>query len=142
MRAGDLELVGPCGPQPWYIEVAADQDPVEVVSRLTRVNLAEPRMVHSTSWRTARGGVVLSFVVVMPDGFNPGYPGVPVARAELARSGATEAPGAIHAAQVIEHALRHMAWLADDDPVAGETLSPEWKSLLEGYRPEPFRHLG
>ena len=141
LRAGALEMVGPCGPQPWYMEVAAEQDPVEVVTRLTRSNLAPPAMVHSTSWRTARGGVVLSFVAVMPDEFDPAQPGVPVARAELARSAATEAPGAIQAAQVIEHALRHLAWLAEDDPVAGETLSEGWKTLLAGYRPEPFRHL-
>ena len=141
LHAGALEMVGPCGPQPWYIEVATEQDPVEVVSRLTQTNLAPPDMVHSTSWRTARGGVVLSFVAVMPDEFDPAQPGVPVARAELARSAATEAPGTIQAAQVIEHALRHLAWLAEDDPVAAGTLSDGWKTLLAGYRPEPFRHL-
>ncbi len=117
LRDGGLELVGPCGPQPWYIEVGADQDPVVEVNRLVRQNLGAPELVHSTSWRTARGGVVLSFVIVMPDGFDPAQPGVPVARAELARSEATQAPDAIQATQVIEHGLRHLAWLEGDDPV-------------------------
>ena len=25
------ELAGPCGPEPWYLEVGADEDPVEVI---------------------------------------------------------------------------------------------------------------
>ena len=29
------ELAGPCGPEPWYIEVGDDEDPVEVVGRLS-----------------------------------------------------------------------------------------------------------
>lgn len=142
LRDGALELVGPCGPQPWYVEVGAEQDPVQVVTALTKSNLGEPDLVHSTSWRTARGGVVLSFVVVMPDGFEPALPGVPVGRAELARSGATDAPAAIQATQVIEHALRHMAWLAHDDPVVSRTRSAAWQALLSDYHPEPFQHLG
>jgi hypothetical protein len=58
MKAGRPELAGPCGPDPWYIEVAAEDDPVEVVSRLSSNLMGEPILVHSTSWRRARGGVV------------------------------------------------------------------------------------
>jgi hypothetical protein len=142
LRGTAMEMVGPCGPQPWYMEVGLEQDPVEVVGRLTRANLGPPDLVHSTSWRTARGGVVLSFVVVMPDDFSSAQPGIPIGRAELARSDATAAPAGIDAGQVIEHGLRHLAWLAADDLVVGEILSPDWRRLLSGYRPEPFRHLG
>ena len=49
MRAGLPELAGPCGPDPWYIEVAAEDDPVEVVSRLSRNLMGEPVLVHSLS---------------------------------------------------------------------------------------------
>ena len=138
---GRVELVGPCGPDPWYVEVAEDEDPVEVVDRMCRTNLGDPLLVHSTSWRRARGGVVLTFVVVMPDGFEPSYAGVPVTRTELARSDATAAPPRIDASQVIEHGLRHMQWLAGDDAVVGRTLSEDWRSVLSGYQPEPFRNL-
>ena len=41
-----------------------------------------------------------------------------------------------------QHGLRHLAWLAKDDATVGSALSEEWKRLLEGYAPEPFRHLG
>jgi hypothetical protein len=141
MRAGHPELAGPCGPDPWYIEVSAEEDPVEVVSRLSRNLMGEPLLVHSTSWRRARGAVVLSFVVVNSDGQAPQLAGVPVSRADLARSGATSAATKIAAAQVLEHGLRHLAWLAREDQVVMAALSDEWKLALLDYVPEPFRNI-
>lgn len=135
------ELAGPCGPDPWYIEIAAEDDPVEVVSRLSRNLMGEPVLVHSTSWRRARGAVVLSFVVVNSDLQAPQLVGLPIDRAELARSGTTDAAKTIAAAQVLEHGLRHLAWLAREDPVVMASLSDEWKRALEDYVPEPFRNL-
>ena len=134
-------MAGPCGPEPWYIEVGADDDPVEVVSRLARNLLGPPLLVHSTSWRRARGSVILSFVVVIADDQALELEGVPIGRAQLARNAATEAAKTIAAAQVIEHGLRHMSWLAQDDPVVRDTLSEGWKQVLAGYVPEPFQHL-
>jgi len=43
---------------------------------------------------------------------------------------------------VLEHALRHLAWLAEDDDVVRHELSGEWRAALAGYVPEPFRSLG
>lgn len=136
------ELAGPCGPDPWYIEVGADQDPVEVVGRLSRNLMGKPLLVHSTSWRRARGSVILSFVVVNRDDQAPELTGIPIGRAELARSGATHAPISIAYQQVMEHGLRHLAWLVEDDATVRSVLSEEWKRVLGGYAPEPFRHLG
>jgi hypothetical protein len=141
MRAGHPELAGPCGPDPWYIEVSADEDPVEVVSRLSRNLMGEPVLVHSTSWRRARGAVVLSFVVVNSGGQAPQLAGVPISRADLARSGTTSAATKIAAAQVLEHGLRHLAWLAREDQVVMAVLSDEWKLALASYVPEPFRNI-
>jgi hypothetical protein len=141
MKAGRPELAGPCGPDPWYIEVAADDDPVDVVSRLSRNLMGEPILVHSTSWRRARGAVVLSFVVVNSDGQAPQLVGVPITRSDLARSETTKAAGTIAAVQVLEHGLRHLAWLATEDPIVSEALSAEWKRALADYVPEPFRNL-
>ncbi len=70
-------LTGPCGPEPWYVEVAQGADPTAVAARLTRANVGEPLLVHSTSWRTARGGVVVTFVVVIEDGKVPPSPPCP-----------------------------------------------------------------
>ena len=141
MRAGHPELAGPCGPDPWYIEVSADEDPVEVVSRLSRNLMGEPVLVHSTSWRRARGAVVLSFVVVNSDGQAPQLAGVPISRADLARSSTRSAAPKIAAAQVLEHGLRHLAWLAREDQVVMAALSDEWKLALASYVPEPFRNI-
>src|SRR5450759_615382 len=140
MKAGRPELAGPCGPDPWYIEVAAEDDPVEVVSRLSRNLMGEPILVHSTSWRRARGAVVLSFVVVNSDGQAPQLAGVPISRIELARSGATSAAKTIASAQVLEHGLRHLAWLSKEDQTVIDALSQEWKRALDDYVPEPFRN--
>lgn len=136
------ELAGPCGPDPWYIEVGADDDPVEVVARLARDLMGEPLLVHSTSWRRARGSVILSFIVVISDGQAPELAGIPIGRSELARSGATHAAAAIAHQQVLEHGLRHLTWLVKDDETVRSVLSEQWKRVLAGYTPEPFRHLG
>lgn len=141
LNDGVPELAGPCGPEPWYLEVGPDEDPVEVVSRLSANLLGPPLLAHSTSWRRARGGVILSFIVVIADGQAPDFEGVPIGRAELARNSATEAARSIAAAQVIEHGLRHLSWLAKEDQVVKGVLSDEWKRLLEGYVPEPFQHV-
>jgi hypothetical protein len=141
MRSGVLELAGPCGPEPWYVEVGADEDPVEVVSRLARGLMGEPLLVHSTSWRRARGSVILSFVVVNREDQAPELAGIPITRAELARSTATDAPRSVAHEQVLEHGLRHLAWLVGDDEVVRSLLSDDWKGVLGGYVPEPFRHL-
>jgi len=141
MAEGGIELAGPCGPDPWYIEVGADDDPIDVVARLSRNLMGEPLLVHSTSWRRARGGVILSFVVVNAENQAPDLAGIPIGRAELARSEATTAPKTIASNQVLEHGLRHLAWLANDDAVVKKTLSDDWKRVLGGYVPEPFRHM-
>ena len=141
MKEGRPELAGPCGPDPWYIELDAQDDPVEVVSRLSRNLMGEPTLVHSTSWRRARGAVVLTFVVVNSVDQAPQLVGIPISRVELARSEATSAAKTIAAAQVLEHGLRHLAWLAKEDPVVIGVLNEDWKRVLAGYRPEPFRNI-
>ncbi len=141
MAGGRIELAGPCGPDPWYIEVGADDDPVEVVARLSRNLMGQPLLAHSTSWRRARGGVILSFVVVNAKNQAENMVGIPIGRAELARSEATTAAKTIATNQVLEHGLRHLAWLAKEDEVVKKTLSDDWKQVLGGYVPEPFRHM-
>jgi hypothetical protein len=137
-----VALTGPCGAAPWLIELGPTDHPVEVVSRIATDVLGPPRLVHSTSWRRDRDAVILSFVVVIDADQVEGMASEPVARTELARSTATEAPSSIVTDQVVEHGLRHLAWLAGDDPVVRAELSPAWRAVLADYRPEPFRGLG
>jgi hypothetical protein len=141
--AGDhLELTGPCGAAPWVVELGSADHPVEVVSRLVRDSAGEPLLVHSTSWRRDRDAVILSFLAVIDRSLVGDMVSLPIRRSHLARGDATAAPRAIASEQVIEHGLRHMAWLAKDDPVVAAELPPGWREVLVGYIPEPFRNLG
>jgi hypothetical protein len=141
--AGDhLELTGPCGPAPWLLELGPTDHPVEVVTRLVREVIGEPILVHSTSWRRDRDAVILSFVVAIDGTLVESMASLPIARSELARGAATAAPREIATTQVVEHGLRHMAWLAKDDPVVAAELPTGWRNLLAEYVPEPFRNLG
>jgi hypothetical protein len=137
-----LELTGPCGAAPWHLELGTGEHPVEVVDRVVRDVVGDPLLVHSTSWRREADAVVLTFVVVIEPALVGQMASEPVGRAELARSEATAAPREIAHAQVVEHGLRHLAWLAHDDPVVKSTLSDGWHASLRGYVPEPFRALG
>jgi hypothetical protein len=138
----DLELTGPCGAAPWIIELGTTDHPVEVVDRIVRDVVGPPLLVHSTSWRRDRDAVILSFVVIIEPALVADMETRPIGRAELARSEATAAPRSIATAAVVEHALRHMAWLIADDPTVATTLDEPWRALLVDYVPEPFRALG
>jgi len=141
-NADRLELTGPCGAAPWLLELGATEHPVEVVDRIVRDVVGEPRLVHSTSWRRDRDAVILSFVVVIDEALVGGMASAPIGRTDLARSEATAAPRAIAHEQVVEHGLRHLAWLAVDDPVVRTELPERWLEALAPYVPEPFRNLG
>jgi hypothetical protein len=141
VRDGELILSGPCGAAPWYVEVGQGADPMHTVTAITKVNVGDPVVVHSTSWRHARGGVVLTFIAVVNSAQIGALRCAKVERSELARGKATSPPGRVPAATVIEHGLRHLAWLSQDDPAIAEALPTGWLSTLQGYIPEPFRQL-
>lgn len=141
LNGDGLELTGPCGAAPWLVELEATDHPVETVDRLVRQNVGEPMLVHSTSWRHDGDAVILSFLVAIDHKTVGSMKSERIPRAELARSAATAAPTTIEDVQVIEHALRHLAWLAVDDPVVSAELPPRWRAVLADYVPEPFRNL-
>jgi hypothetical protein len=142
LNGSRLELTGPCGAAAWYIEVGAGEHPLAVVEQIVREALGKPRLVHSTSWRRDRDAVVLTFVVVIDPAQVGNQASAPIHRTELARSAATAAPSTISELQVLEHGLRHLAWLARDDEVVARELEPGWHVALAAYVPEPFRALG
>jgi hypothetical protein len=136
-----LELTGPCGAAPWLIELGETDHPVEIVDRIVRDVVGPPRLLHSTSWRRDRNAVILTFVVVIDPKLVGSMETAPIDRAELARSEATAAPSDIGFQQVLEHGLRHLAWLAREDQVVRRELMPGWRAVLAGYIPEPFQSL-
>jgi DNA-binding CsgD family transcriptional regulator len=128
-----LELAGPGGAEPWLFDVTTTDDPVEVVDGEVRSRLGPPRLVHSTSWRREHDVLILSFVVVVDDTPVVSLDGGVIVRSTLARSQAMKAPSEISRAQVLEHGLRHLAWLAGDDPVVSAKLPPRWQKALATY---------
>lgn len=96
----------------------------------------EPAILRSTA-RIERDAIAKhAGVVRIADGLDAEGP----VRAE--RGGRTAAPSGIEYEQVVERGLRHMAWLAEDDPVVATELPPAWHRALATYAPEPFRNLG
>src|SRR5260370_37459489 len=91
LRGGQVELTGPCGADAWYIESHDDDDPMEIVKRLSTNLMGPALLVHSTSWRRGQGGVLLSFLVVIGEDQAADLPDVPITRAVLGRNSATEA---------------------------------------------------
>ncbi len=142
LAGGQIELTGPCGSAPWLLEVSADEHPVEAVTRIIGDVVGPPILVHSTSWRRDGNAVVLSFIAIIGADLVGEMESQPIGRADLARGTATAAPTAIASASVIEHGLRHMAWLAKEDAIVAAELSDGWRDVLATYTPEPFRNLG
>jgi hypothetical protein len=103
----------------------------------------KPLVLHSTSWRHAAGEVVLTYLAVVESAgpVPESWVVEPVVHTDLARGDATAPPPVIGVGQVLEHALRHLAWLVREDELIAKSL-PGWQALLESYVPEPFRAFG
>jgi hypothetical protein len=96
--------------------------------------------LHSTSWRYEEGGIVLTYALLVDppdDAALEVVRMVEVDAGEIAWAEATEPPDDIDTPSVVAHALRHLAWLVEADPIAGARLDG-WRRYLGGHRPEPF----
>jgi hypothetical protein len=142
-RDGDLLCLRPDCADSFVVGWPAGARPEEVAARALEGLGLEPVVLHSTSWRHAGAEVVLTYLAVVSPGAGPppSWDSAPVAHAELARGDATTPPPAIGVLQVLEHALRHLAWLVRDDPAIAGAL-PDWSDVLAGSVPEPFRAFG
>lgn len=128
----------------WQAGCALSAHPHEaVLAALERLG-GGPFVIHSTSWRYERGRLILTYLAVLPELHAPreGFHAIEVPRATLARGAAEQAPVSVGAEQVLEHALRHLAWLSRDDPAVRFALGLGWTQALSGYLPEPFSSIG
>ena len=143
LRHGRLWSLRPEHADSFVVAWPAGARPEEVAAQAMVQLGMEPVVLHSTSWRHADKEVVLTYIAVVSPGAAqpPSWQIVEVARSELARGDATAPPSSIGILQVQEHALRHLAWLRQDDPtIAG--LLDDWSHALSDDIPEPFRALG
>ena len=141
-RAGALLSFRPDCADSFVVGWPAGAKPEEVAAAALRQLELTPLVLHSTSWRHTNGEVMLTYLAIVPADANvpASWETVPVAHSELARGGAVNPPPIIGVQQVLEHALRHLAWLVQDDEEIARAL-PGWEETLAGYSPEPFRAL-
>jgi hypothetical protein len=120
-----------------------DLDPNEVIVDAVADLGLRPFMVHSTSWRVVGQWILLTFLVAVepparvPDACEAEL----VTRVELARGQAIGPAPKVHLSQVVEHGLRHLAWLVREDEAINQALAG-WTRTLSVYTPEPFRAFG
>jgi len=140
LRDGRIWSLSPEHAGSFVVGWPANARPEDVAVRAVKQLGMETVVLHSTSWRHVAKEVVLTYIaVVTPDSTPPeSWQIGEVARSQLARGDATAPPSSIGVAQVLEHALRHLAWLREDDPTISRLLA-DWKSALADYIPEPFR---
>jgi hypothetical protein len=142
MDDGNLVCLAPQHAESFVVGWPAGAQPEDVAASALNTLGIKPLVLHSTSWRHAGGEVILTYLAVVEAGVVPeSWACEPVSHAELARGDATAPPSAIGVVQVLEHALRHLAWLVAEDEVIAGTL-PAWQTQLQSYVPEPFRAFG
>jgi hypothetical protein len=139
-KGDQLVTFGPEHADSFIVGWPAGGQPEAVAGRALETLGLKPTVLHSTSWRQSDGEVVLTYLAVVESSSNApdSWLVSPVAHADLARGDATAPPPVIGVNQVLEHALRHLAWLVSEDAVIQREL-PGWKDLLADYVPEPFR---
>jgi hypothetical protein len=103
----------------------------------------QPSLIHSTSWRDLGDRVLLTHLAVIAPPHVPldAFEALAIHPCELARGSALEPPPTIAVEQVLDHALRHLAWLLREDSSVSACLGDSWRHVLARYRPEPFRSL-
>jgi hypothetical protein len=125
------------------VGISKSAEPSQVVLDVVASYDLHAQIVHSTSWRYEDGRIVLTYVVVVePPGVLPpdSLELAPIERSDLARGAATAPPDSITVNAVLEHAVRHLAWLNREDPAIASELA-DWSGVLDEYAPEPFQAL-
>jgi hypothetical protein len=143
LRDGKLFWLRPVHALSLRVGISRSAEPSQIVLDVVAWYPLSPRVVHSTSWRYEEGRIVLTYVVVVdpPKHLPPNsLELVPVKRSDLARGSSMGPAESITVEAVLEHAVRHLAWLSRDDPAIATVLA-DWSEALEGYHPEPFQAL-
>lgn len=137
-KPGILALV-PNNSKTWQIPLPAAGHAHGHVEKELGDRGVEAEIIHSTSWRQDGEKVVLTFLAVIrpPEEMPKGCRAMPVARSELAHSGAKTPPPEIPSGAVLTHALQHLSWLYETDSAVRETLSSDWSKILESFQPKP-----
>jgi hypothetical protein len=143
LNEGKLFWLRPIHAPSLRVGISKSAEPSHVVLDVVASYQLRAQIVHSTSWRYEDGRIVLTYVVVVdPPGLLPpdSLELAPIERSDLARGAATAPPDSITVNAVLEHAVRHLAWLNREDPAIASELA-DWSGVLDEYAPEPFQAL-
>lgn len=141
-----LWLVSGRGPWRPTLPVPADSEPhaeVELLLRAHGIGEADVPLLHSTSWRLDAPHLLLTYLAVVrrPGFVRENWPGAePISPRLLEVVGkppthdAAEPP-LVRDLDVLAHALRHAAFLRDNDATAAAVLDEHWRTHLATLRP-------
>lgn len=140
IEKGTIYRISPRGAPSLRVELPSGVHPHDLAQDAIAEMGSASIAVHSTSWRSEDGRLVITYLAVVPNfpEATEDYLAVAVDGHQLARGTATEPPAAIHVEEVAAHALRHLAWLARDDEAVREALGEDWLQALDGFHPHPF----
>lgn len=142
-----LWLISGRGPWVAGLPVMADDDPhsdVEYTLTSNGIALADAPLIHSTSWRVAGQGLLLTYLAVVR---RPGYvrenwpaaepisPRLPGAVGRPLPHDAAEPPVEIREVDVLLHALRHARFLWEWDATAAAVFDTDWVRHLSVLKP-------
>jgi hypothetical protein len=145
----------------WLIHHQSGVHPSEIVqdqgaALLGRAWCPDSTIVHSTSWRYETDGpvartdqLIVTYVIIVqpqPEHAQSLLAGSQLRarsfyRGDLVFADPLEAPAIISAANVLAHAIEHLALLALRDPPIAQTLSVEWHTFLADKEPQPAGEL-
>jgi hypothetical protein len=114
-------------------------------------------IVHATSWRYLSGDsesatdeLVLTYVVILQSAAETIHGGPPAGerivtrsfrRGDLIFEDNLYAPEKITSANVVAHAIEHLALLARRDPPIRSTFDEHWRAFLANQLPQPAREI-
>jgi len=143
LSEGKFMYVKPLNRSSWVVHCLSAPHPNDQVLSAMEKFRTRPQVVHSTSWRFRDSGLVLTYLVVLsklaelPEGFEARL----APKAQLARGTALQPPATIEVEAVLTHALRHLAWLSQDDSAVRKELPVGWAKALRPFRPGPFSQI-
>ena len=124
----------------WQVQSVASASPGEAAASAIGQLATSALVVHSTSWRFQSGNLVLTYIAVIANAEAAigGFQAIRVRRQDIGRGTATAPPQAVTLGEVVEHALRHLAWLARDDPSITAALPEDWARALSRFPAQPL----
>jgi hypothetical protein len=105
-----------------------------VEERVHVLTTGRVRYVHSTSWRSAGSTIVLTYVALLD--LNDKSPDWIPVQPQAVRPEGGSAPGPIHTADVLNHALGHLAFLVTYRRQESQEFDSAWQEALQQWTPQ------